>query len=144
LASPVVKISSLVLAVAVVAACGGDSPSGNDAAGTQTAAATSDAHDAQRPSWFPPSFPLPANTVIVSQQPAQAGGGTVVFAEPVAFLRAVQILELNFASHGYTVKDQSRDSASASYTIESDEFTATVQVKPDGENATVEATLTPK
>lgn len=99
---------------------------------------------AQRPDWFPASFPLSAGTTVDAESPAQGGGGHATFRAPVPFEQAVKILDLNLDSHGYQVNDRSVSEQSASYKISSSQFTGSVDVTVDSGSALLAVTLTPR
>jgi hypothetical protein len=122
-------------AAAIGVGCGGgDSPS--LAAVTRDAAATAQsASAADRPAWFPASFPLPAFTEVLSEQGSVDNGGEVTFRAPVTVARLLEILDLNLESHGYTAGERSSAGEEMSIGIESAEYSGNITVKPDGDQA---------
>lgn len=131
-----------IAAMAAAVACGGDD--GAPATATPNLAATAEvAGAAERPAWFPKTFPLPANTVVVSQE-QQGEGGTVQFRAPVAFSRAIEIFDKNWESHEYTPLERDVSETGATYKIENKDFTSDVTVSASGGESLIDVILTKK
>jgi hypothetical protein len=122
---------------------GGDSAGGTPALDAPATARAQGA--AARPEWFPATFPLPARTTVDSES-RDGTGGTVRFRAPVAFVRVVQILDLNLetSTHGYKIVSRQASDADATYTIENDEFTGEVNVAPSGQDTLISVALRAK
>ena len=136
-------LAPLLAALALSACGGGDDggaePTSDSAAQTQVAENAAD-----RPEWFPAAFPLPARTVVVSQTPDGAGGGTVIFTSPVPYLRVVQAIDLNMESHGFTVTSKTEEGEVAEYEFDSSRFAGTATITGQGDESTLNVTLVPK
>jgi hypothetical protein len=135
-----IPLLGFAAAFVLCSACGGGNalPSG----GTPTPVAGGGT--AERPLWFPASFPLPVNTVVLEDKPADSGGGEVRFRAPVPLDESVKIFDLNLESHGYAISDRSQSADSAAFTFESADFTGAVSITPDGSASLYDVKLTPK
>ncbi len=137
-------IGPLAAAALALTACGGGdnadaTPTPDTAAQTQVAENAAD-----RPEWFPAAFPLPARTEVVSETADGAGGGSVSFKSPVPYLRAVQAIDLNMESHGFTVTDRQEQGELADYIFDSPRFTGTLKVTGQGTESLLEVVLVAK
>jgi hypothetical protein len=121
---------------------------GSDAPASPTddsAAATRRAENAaDRPEWFPASFPLAANTTVVSESAAEGGGGVAAFAAPVSAPRMLEILALNWEIHAWVAAEPEETADGTSISIENADFTGTVVVSEDGDQSLVNVELRPK
>ena len=133
-------IALMAVLLAGASACGGGS---SEPTATPTQSSLPAA--AQRPDWFPATFPLPAaTTVTTQQQEAEAGGGSVTFDAPVPFEQAVKVFDLNLESHGYQISDRSVTDTTATYKIDSSQFSGSVNATDASGHTTIQVTLTPK
>jgi hypothetical protein len=128
-----------VLAAGAVA-CNGDDDGGDPSPTPQQPSAG----EAERPDWFPVSFPLPADTTLASEAESEGGGGTARFDAPVPLTRLVQVLDLNLDSHGYVVTNRDVSDTEAAFTFESSDYTGTATAQPSDPGSVLEVTLTPK
>ena len=139
-------------ALLLTAACGGgdsDSDGGSTPSPDSGAAATEAAgRAAQRPEWFPARFPLPAESTVVRDEPAAAGGGTVEFDAPLGFSRVINIMQLNLESpsHRFLIVEHSADENEALFVIDDQdgEFTGEVTLRPAGNRTAIIVELAPK
>jgi hypothetical protein len=136
--------SALIIAAVTLIAVGCDDNGDAPANGNGGQTATSSSREAQRPDWFPASFPLPAETTVSSDMPDDAGGGTVQFSAPVSFESAVAILDTNLPTHGYTVGDTTRGESEVTYAVDSRTFRGSVAVRPQDSGSMIEVTLQPQ
>jgi len=145
-------IVTFMALAAIAAACGGDDGAGDGAQSTPTPgneAATQRAGlAAQRPAWFPARFPLPAETIVVRDEPAEGGGGTVEFDAPLGYSRVINIMQLNLESpsHRFLIVEQSADESEAVFQLDDQdgEFTGAVTIRPSGSRSTIIVQLTPR
>lgn len=135
----ILAILTIAAFAVAVTACGDDAPSSSPTPAPSGRAA------AERPAWFPASFPLPAETTVVAATEAE-GGGTVQFNAPVPLSRAILILDSNLEteSHAYTIVSREASETGATYEIENDQFTGTVQLTPSEGSTLIDVALKAK
>ena len=135
----VLAILAIAASSVAAAACGDDAPASSPTPAPSGRAA------AERPAWFPATFPLPAETTVVAATEAD-GGGTVQFSAPVPLSRAILILDGNLEteSHAYTVISREASETGATYEIENDQFTGTVQLTPSQDSTLIDVALKAK